>query len=202
MLWLCNRQGQDRPCSGFSHRESALSALWPQDWNLELHELPQTRSLLSKGFVEIQDIRSSRQGIAPEVTCKNRTRKDFVFVSAELLALFVDAQVDPTYWADHSVVSARFRLPDAYVHRFTRRAPLRRTKPSGLQLPQVSAQVGADPTTTMSNICSAFEDAWSLAERQSGRPPLSSAERGRGCSGGSLQALAGCAAEEGKAWGC
>ena len=74
-----------------------------------LRKLPQLSRLHRHGFVEVQTLRAARHGIAPEVTCKNSSRKDFLFISPELQEMFLSCKVDPSYWADHSVVSASFR---------------------------------------------------------------------------------------------
>ena len=93
------------------------------DLNLLLHKVPQLARLQCHGFVEIQDLRAARQGVSPEVTCKNSSRKDFLFVSPELQEMFLACKVDPTYWADHSVVSASFRPSRVHLSRFVWRMP-------------------------------------------------------------------------------
>ena len=92
-----------------------------------LHKVPQLARLHSRGFAEIQDIRAARQGILPENTCKNSSRKDFLFVSPELQEKFMGCRIDPTYWADHSLVSATFRMSQSHIPRFIWRAPRPRT---------------------------------------------------------------------------
>ena len=78
------------------------------DLNLETRDLPQAQLLRATGFVEVQDLHVPRTSQEVEVTCKGKTRKDYVFISPELQAAFINARVDPTFWADHSVVSAKF----------------------------------------------------------------------------------------------
>ena len=60
------------------------------------------------------------------MTCKHRTRKDFLFISRELQALFIEATVDHTFFAGHAVLAARFRRSGDTVPRFIWRMPSHR----------------------------------------------------------------------------
>ena len=151
------------------------------DLNMLLHKLPQLARLHSHGFVEVQTLRAARHGIAPEVTCKNSSRKDFLFISPELQDMFLSCKVDPSYWADHSVVSASFRATRTHLCRFVWRSPRPRAPLPRGSLPDVATMCDpASPTEAFADICQAYEDAWSQAERSQGRPPLAPSERGRG----------------------
>ena len=150
------------------------------DWNLEIHELPQARRLLDRGFVEIQDLRAARFGIAPECTCKNATRKDFVWISPELQPAFVGASVDPSFWPDHALLAAQFRLPRASVPFFSWRRPTRRPGRPDLGQATSCHTFQGDSTQVFRDICAAYEDMWSKAEQARGLPPLARSERGRG----------------------
>ena len=150
------------------------------DWNLELHELPQAALLASRGFVEVQDLRAARSGFAPEATCKSCTRKDFVFLSPELQALFCDAFVDCTYWADHALVAAKLTIPSESIPRFVWKQPQHRSQVSevALHAPFIPGQGTA--SERFAHVCQAFEDALSFSEVAAGKPPLARCERGRG----------------------
>ena len=150
------------------------------DWNLELHELPQFPLLRSRGFVDIQDLHAARSGQAVQPTCKGKTRKDFLFVSPELQAIFLEARVDPTYWADHSVVSATFALPKEHVAYFSWRRPMPRVSQAEVQVQGDFVPSSGSATERFAHVCEVYEEALSSAEQAAGRPPLSRAERGRG----------------------
>ena len=93
------------------------------DFNLEPQQVPQAAFWRTKGFIEVQDLQQRLTGRSPAVTCKGKTRKDFCWISPELQSLFVEACVDETFFADHSVVFARLRTPSANVPRFSWRMP-------------------------------------------------------------------------------
>ena len=151
------------------------------DWNLEAHQLPQFARLRQQGFIEVQDLRYALTGVPPAETCKRATRKDFLFISPELQAMFQTAYVDSTYWADHAAVLATFRYGGEDVPRFHWRMPARRTAaPGRLPLFSPAAPEHASPTLQYSAICEAYEASLSAAETQAGKPPLSLSEKGRG----------------------
>ena len=150
------------------------------DFNLEIQDLPQAQVLRSRGFIDVQDLRTARTGVGVDVTCKGKTRKDFLFISPELQAAFVDAKVDPTYWADHSVVSATFELPKEHVPFFAWRQPMHRQTRVQVVLHDPFVPASGDPTARFAHVCRSYEEALSQAEVAEGRPPLSGAERGRG----------------------
>ena len=79
------------------------------DWNVSSGELPAFDTLENLGFRDLQDIAFERWGITPQPTCKNKTRKDFCFVSPELLALLVQVDVVHDVWPDHAVVQGTFQ---------------------------------------------------------------------------------------------
>ena len=151
------------------------------DWNLEFHAIPQLERLRRQGFIEVQDLRYARAGVLPQPTCKRSSRKDFLFLSPELQSLFLDVVVDDTYWADHAVISASFRVESESVPRFVWRRPQRR--PMGLMRPALVAEPVAScssPTDQFAAICDSYEAALSVSEVATGRAPLCPAERGRG----------------------
>ena len=151
------------------------------DWNLEPHQFPQFDRLRQEGFIDVQDLRFAKFGVPPEATCKGTTRKDFLFISPELQALFQNAVVDDTYWADHSMVSASFKYTGEEVPRFHWRMPARRpAAPDRPGLASAPAQLHCSPSLQYEAICVAYEASVSAAEVMAGKPPLSVSECGRG----------------------
>ena len=70
------------------------------DFNLEPQALHHASVWAEHGFVEVQDLWHQRTGSLPQVTCKNSTRKDYVWISAELQPLLQGVEVDPTWFCD------------------------------------------------------------------------------------------------------
>lgn len=81
------------------------------DWNVECDELPVFDLLAQAGFREIQDIALSQWGMPIQKTCKNRTRKDFLFLSPELQSLLHTVAVSHDVWPDHAVIQGSFHSP-------------------------------------------------------------------------------------------
>lgn len=79
------------------------------DWNVMQDSLPAFAILAQAGFREIQDIALERWGYPVQMTCKGRTRPDFLYVSPEMADLLQDVEVTPDVWPDHAVLMGRFR---------------------------------------------------------------------------------------------
>ena len=79
------------------------------DWNLLPDQLDFTDVLRRAGWQEAQDLREAITGTPPQATCKATTRKDFLWLSPELVRSFHSLQVDVECFADHAVLVARFR---------------------------------------------------------------------------------------------
>lgn len=88
------------------------------DLNHDIDALPILQKLESLHFCEVQDLYQSRTGIAPRATCKGRTRRDYLYLSPELVALFLDLTLDSTQWADHSTLVASFRGGNSALKRY------------------------------------------------------------------------------------
>ena len=79
------------------------------DWNHDLDSLEAVDMLRTLGFEEVQQLHYQRTGIPAKPTCKLKTQRDFLFISAELQDLFQECEVHHDMWPDHSPVIARFR---------------------------------------------------------------------------------------------
>ena len=79
------------------------------DWNHTLDKLPIVAEWERKGWREVQQLAFQKWGVQIQNTCKNSTRKDFVFVSPELAAKLESVEVEQTF-ADHATVHGVFRL--------------------------------------------------------------------------------------------
>ena len=54
------------------------------DFNLVQDQIELWQYWMSQGFIEAQDLWAVRTGSPPKVTCKNKTRKDYILLSPEL----------------------------------------------------------------------------------------------------------------------
>lgn len=89
------------------------------DWNVHQDSLPSFQILIQAGFRDIQDVALERWGKAVMPTCKNKTRKDFLYISPELQDLLFGVEVLDDVWPDHAVLLGRFHAlknaPEVWV---------------------------------------------------------------------------------------
>ena len=129
------------------------------DWNIEDGEIPSFQFLRDAGFEDIQTVAYSRWGIPVQNTCKMSTRKDFLFVSAELLALLETVRIRTDIWADHVTLEATFRGNIQHVPRYVWRRPCACTWPQEFDLSQVVWP------TDQSSLDSQYHATWSVIEK-------------------------------------
>eukprot|EP00435_Cladocopium_sp_Y103_P012729 s322_g3.t1 len=79
------------------------------DFNETEGSLSAFDGLRAMGFLDLQELALKWWGRPLQSTCKNRTRKDFVFVSPELQSLLIDVEVIDDVWPDHAVLMWRFQ---------------------------------------------------------------------------------------------
>ena len=79
------------------------------DFNHDHDKLPELQRIRNLGFVEVQDLHCSRTGILPKATCRHKTRRDFLFISPELIPMFQSCRIDDTVWVDHATIVAEFQ---------------------------------------------------------------------------------------------
>lgn len=78
------------------------------DFNHDIDDLEALQQLHSMHFVEVQSLRCTLTGQLPQATCKQKTRRDFLYISADLVPLFRSVEVDDTRWIDHATIVATF----------------------------------------------------------------------------------------------
>lgn len=88
------------------------------DWNLESSQVGITAKLHHLGWRECQDLEFARSGQQPQVTCKMKTQKDFLWLSPELVASFRGLSVQHDRFPDHSTLVASFALDPVYATRY------------------------------------------------------------------------------------
>lgn len=88
------------------------------DWNHELNRLSTVQLFHDAGWIEAQDLFAAQTGTPPRMTCKAKTRKDFLFLSPELARMFQSVSIDDTAFADHSILTGHFRGGTVAVTRY------------------------------------------------------------------------------------
>ena len=78
------------------------------DFNHDLDRLPAASVLSRLQFEECQDVHARLTGILPQATCRGKTRRDFLFMSRELCALFDRCEVDDNTVSDHAALICHF----------------------------------------------------------------------------------------------
>ena len=130
------------------------------DWNYTIGSLDVVSSLHDAGWVEVQDLFAQRTGAAVCMTCKQVSRKDFLFLSPELAMAFVDLSVHQTIFADHAVLCAHFAGGSNHLERFVwpcpKPVPWSRVGPLG---EPVSFAAPLDPTAQYAALWSSRERA-------------------------------------------
>ena len=79
------------------------------DFNHDLESFACIDQLKAMHFVEVQDLFFARTGVLPRPTCKRKTRRDFMFLSSDLVPLFEHLDLDYDQWIDHASLIATFR---------------------------------------------------------------------------------------------
>lgn len=88
------------------------------DWNSDTKQLPATRELAEHGWQEVQDIEFLRNGVKPQMTCKQVTQRDYLWLSPELVACYNGLTVESETFPDHSSLLATFVVGRQFSRRF------------------------------------------------------------------------------------
>lgn len=79
------------------------------DFNLETPQIELAQLWQNHGFVEAQTYAHHVWGQEPRKTCKQKTIKDHVWLSRELLPFVTSVKVDSTWFGDHALVYFELR---------------------------------------------------------------------------------------------
>ena len=85
------------------------------DWNHSLESLEQASVWRSMGWADAQDVAYAWWGQEIQMTCKSATRRDFVFLSPEAIALLREVQVSLDF-PDHATVIAGLQVSPGLSH--------------------------------------------------------------------------------------
>ena len=158
------------------------------DFNLLEDANPFVAHWEQRGFVEIQRLWARVSGQPMRPTCKHCTRKDFVYISPELVPLVQSVEVQDDWFADHAILLARLRLPSAPLARPIWRQPRPRQVSNAVAVaitgarsePGGSLQHPSSAQARYAGIWEAHEAVVSRTLQQAGLPALTAAEKGRG----------------------
>ena len=94
-------------------REVVFGRLGPRvicgDLNADEDSLLQTRVWRQQGWIELQELLWQRWGVMPSPTCKDATRRDFLYLSPELAAVCTGGAVNHTF-QEHATISAKIGI--------------------------------------------------------------------------------------------
>ena len=134
------------------------------DFNHDLDHLAIIPTLERLGFRDIQDLHAERTGQLPVATCRGKTRRDYMFVSRELAALFVRCHVDDDTVSDHSHLVGTFAGQQELLTRFVWPIPDKMEwEPA-----EARAVVSVDLFRDASCLTEDYERFWSVVERNNG----------------------------------
>ena len=85
------------------------------DWNVSPDTLPAFGILRAAGFRDIQEVANDRWGTPVQPTCKQRTLRDYCFLSPELQQLLLATEVHQDIFADHAVLQGTFQMPSKAI---------------------------------------------------------------------------------------
>ena len=88
------------------------------DFNLGPDSIPAFQILRAAGFRDIQELARDHWGQPVRMTSKQRTLRDYCFLSPEMQVLLKDVQIIDDIWPDHAVLQATFSV-DAASRRST-----------------------------------------------------------------------------------
>ena len=155
------------------------------DWNQEPGRLTEPKRWEQMGFIEIQDWAFQFLGLEPSVTCKGKTRKDYLYLSPELQSCLQSVHLNDELFSDHSVLFGSFASDDLGQIKNIWRMP--EELPWDAQLLQATQQSSlqslgpiTDPTAGFRAACQNLEAAVELGLAGLDRPTLPAKAKGRG----------------------
>ena len=149
------------------------------DWNHDHNDLQAVRKLKMMGFVDIQDLHFRTCGVFPRPTCRGKTRRDYFYVSPELVQRFVSCQVDPLAWTDHASIVGEFRADLDFDLKYIWPIPSKLDWPEHSCLPFVDFESSPDLDFTYRHFWKQREDA-ALAEARKKGVSVIPGSTGRG----------------------
>lgn len=153
------------------------------DFNVTEGSLAAHQVLLNHGFKDVQQLAWERWGQYPQLTCKNATRKDFIYLSPELQQMCTEVIVREGVWSDHAVLEAVFEGGIRDIPRYIWTMPQPLTWPGNMH-------VTSDDWFQQGDVGQTYADAWQYLETQA--ISASSSPISRNCTGRGKQRSPRC----------
>ena len=133
------------------------------DFNMEFGDVPSFNRLHEAGFRDLQTVANDLWGQPVARTCKHATRKDFCFLSPELVGMLQKVTVDETIWPDHAVLVGHFSADLRACDRWVWNVPAAFPWPAHLDMQHVVWPECSDPAAQYHAIWSTVESAATAA---------------------------------------
>ena len=118
------------------------------DWNQHPGTLPMHEILEQHGWIEVQTFAEQKWGLIPSMTCKNTSRKDFIYVSPEIQPWIQAVAVVDGLFPDHAVLSVDLEIPgkpEEFPY-WTKPQPIRYSSSLVAALKEVTVLHSEEPT--------------------------------------------------------
>ena len=138
------------------------------DFNFEPGESPIFAAWEDQGWLDAQTLAFRRWGVDPQPTCKQKTVKDYIWLSPELQRFVVGLELDQAAFADHAVMKVHLELPShsiEYVWRKPR--PVPEVVPTW-QCSEPSNWSALTPSDQYQAVWHSYEQWWSASCQQQG----------------------------------
>ncbi len=154
----------------------------------DFNQLPETLSepkqWEARGWKDIQCIARDRWGTTPTTTCKNSTRKDFLFLSPQLQQYVTSASNCYDRFPDHSILTAFVTMPaslpvEAYWYKPDKIYFSDENEIQEIQKKQVRTPDGNTPEEKYQQIFQEYEAVVHVNKLSRGKPGLLPCQKGR-----------------------
>ena len=154
------------------------------DFNQMPGTLEETKHWEAMGWKDIQDIAQTNWGITPTTTCKNTTRKDFLYISPQLQHYVTAASNRYDRFPDHSILMAiidiKVALPmEAYWYKPDKITFNDEKEIQDIQQTKINMQECNTPDEKYSQIFQEYEAIVHAQKISRGKPGLLPCQKGR-----------------------
>eukprot|EP00435_Cladocopium_sp_Y103_P015266 s1448_g3.t1 len=155
------------------------------DFNQHYESLQEPKKWEAWGWKELQQLAFERWQVEPSVTCKHKSRKDFIFLSPPLQKFVQSVSNTWDQFPDHSLLSAILAFPteNLTLAKWFRPQPIVYTDPAEMKVIQQSTctvPTCEDASDQYEAIFAEFEQVVHEVKKARGQPGLLQAQKGRG----------------------
>eukprot|EP00435_Cladocopium_sp_Y103_P027033 s874_g6.t1 len=156
------------------------------DWNQHFEDLREPRRWEAWGWKDVQQLAFERWNITPTNTCKQTSRKDFLYLSPQLQKLVVSVTNTWDQFSDHSILSAVMQYPanPPRVAIWAKPRPIKYQDKQEIQAIRESDDFKLPQETDASDqyaaIFASFENLVTQVKKARGQQGLLPSQKGRG----------------------